>query len=430
MKKSSKETTFLMLLVLLISSIPLLIQTSQATNTDNNTFSVMQISDTQHLATVSPTLYNDTTAWIVNNSATYNLKMVIHTGDFIDAFYAPPVTAYNATQKDQEWAVANASMGKLLAADIPYCWCAGNHDQTPYGNSSGTIGSGINYLAFNTTYMQSKPYWVSDIFGSKNTAVKFSVSNYKFLVINIENLANSSAIDWMKNLLDRNTDSNVIVATHDYLYPDGSYDNATVAVSNWTQGLKTTLDAYPNVFLALSGHNHGYNMTNSGNRNEVLFDLQDADNYTGAAAVRIYTFNLINKQVNATTYCLNTKTWLTDTYSQFSFNITLQQIVTPSPIPTSIPTSTPTTPTIPPVTSKPTQTITPTPRPTQNPTPTPTPTALPNPTSMPSATPAHTPSPTATNPEFSLSTNIIYALAAFVIVILIVAGALQLVKRR
>ena len=109
--------TLILAFVLLITTVPNLNTQPQVSAAVNDpTFSIMQISDTQHLAFLNPTLYNDTTSWIVNNSASYNLKMVIHTGDFVNAFTTPPLTIYNNTQMAQEWVVANAAMSKLLNA--------------------------------------------------------------------------------------------------------------------------------------------------------------------------------------------------------------------------------------------------------------------------------------------------------------------------
>jgi len=330
-KLKRKILVFTLLLLLISALVPTTISMFVATSTPpadikldtmsdslNSTFSIMQISDTQHLAMLSPALYNDTTSWIVNNSANYNLQMVIHTGDFIDAFSAAPLTIYNDSQKNQEWAVANTSISKLLNAGIPYCWCVGNHDQTPFSNSNGT-SIAANYTAFNTTYLSSKSYWAGDTYDSKNTAVKFTVKNYPFLIIDLEYLANNSVLAWMKGLLDKSTNVNVIIATHGYLDSNGKYDASSATVGAWTKNFKTTLDNYPNVFLALCGHNHGWNMTKSGNRQEILFDFQEENNLTGAAVARIYTFNLTNKQVYAQTYCIDNRTWLTDAYNQFSF---------------------------------------------------------------------------------------------------------------
>jgi hypothetical protein len=151
------------------------------------------MSDTQFLSAYFPMLFDNLTNWIVNNSEVYNLKMVIHTGDLV----------FNQTSP-LEWSHANASMSKLLNAGIPYCWDAGNNDQIPVNDPNGTALA-ANYLAFNTTNMRAKSYWVDDILDAKNTAVKFTSDGYIFLIINIEYIANNTVLEWMKNLLNINS---------------------------------------------------------------------------------------------------------------------------------------------------------------------------------------------------------------------------------
>lgn len=321
--------TLFLALSIALSALPTMVQRIQAASPSNETtFSIMQISDMQHLAYLNPQLYTDTASWIVNNSANHNLKMVVYTGDFVDAFVTnpppPPMVMYNASQLAQEWAVANAAMSKLLDANIPYCWDAGNHDQTPWGNPDGlSVLSG--YMALNASYMRSKPYWVSDIFDSKNTAAKFTFNNYLFMIINLEYRANNSVISWMRALLDENPAANVIVATHGYLNAKAGYGSTNPLIGDseitWAQAFKETLDSYPNIFLALCGHISGANTTRVGNRQEILFCPQDVNNQLGSASVRIYSFNPTSKTVNASTYSVDTKTWRTDASNQFDFGI-------------------------------------------------------------------------------------------------------------
>jgi hypothetical protein len=74
-------------------------------------------------------------------------------------------------------------------------------------------------------------------------------------------------------------------------------------------------------------------MTRVGKREEVFFDRQSATTtagQTGAAAVRIYTFDMTSKQVNTTTYSLDTQSWLTTATNQFSFSV---DSLTPLPPP-------------------------------------------------------------------------------------------------
>jgi pimeloyl-ACP methyl ester carboxylesterase/predicted MPP superfamily phosphohydrolase len=299
------------------------IKTTQAA-VDPNSFSIMQISDTQFLSASFPQLFKDTTNWIGNNAGSYNLKMVIHTGDLVDNINGTTGTYSDPVQ----WATANASMSLLLNAGIPYCWDAGNHDQIPWNDANGTwLGS--SYAALNATNMRSKPYWVSDAVDSKNTATQFSYNGYRFLIINLEYMASNSTISWMKTLLDNNKGANVIIAAHTYLNKADGYGFASAGLPGevaWCTNLKAVLDGYPNVFLTLSGHDPTgtANMTRVGNREEIFFNRQSATTaagQTGAAAVRIYTFNLTSKQVSTTTYSLDTQTWLTTAANQFSFSV-------------------------------------------------------------------------------------------------------------
>jgi hypothetical protein len=311
----------------IIAINPILIPSSQAQSQGGDTFSIMQISDTQFLAGSFPQLFNDTTSWIVNNTAAYNLKMVIHTGDIVDNINATP----SAISDPVQWDNANSSMSKLLSAGIPYCWDAGNHDQIPWNSPTGTwLGS--SYAAFNATNMQSNTYWVSDAVDSKNTAVKFSYNGYNFLIINVEYMASNSTIAWMKNLLDINKGANVIIAAHTYLNKAGTYGVSSPGLPGevaWCNSFKSTLDGYPNIFMTLSGHDPtgSANTTRIGNRQEIFFNRQvivTSAGQTGAAAVRIYTFNLTSKTVDTKTYSQDTKAFLVDPFNQFTFNAALK----------------------------------------------------------------------------------------------------------
>ena len=326
----------LLLLILTITVVPGFNQKTQAAAdpVSDNAFSIIQISDTQFLSAYFPTLFDNLTNWIVNNSQAYNLKMVVHTGDIVNNQTSP-----------FEWSNANASMSTLLNAGIPYCWDAGNNDQIPLNSPNGTALAS-NYLAFNTTNMRSKSYWVDDIYDAKNTAVKFTSNGFTFLIINIEYVANNTVLEWMTNLININNGSNVIIATHSYLNDTAGYGFTALNESAWVSNFKTLLGNYSNIFLTLSGHDvygYGANMTRVGNREEVFFNRQNLNNYAGAAAVRIYSFNLTSMQVNASTYAVDTQTWLTDPYNQFSFNVTLNSDPTPTPTPTPQATAQPTT---------------------------------------------------------------------------------------
>ncbi len=294
-------------------------------------FSIMQITDTQFLASTYPNLDNQLSTWIVNNNATYNLKMVVDTGDLTDQYY-------NGSQ----WRNANASMTILMNNGIPYTWCAGNHDQNGFSDpNSGWVGN--QYVAFNPATFQGNSYWVSDSIQGKSTAVKFSANGYNFLIINLESQANATTIAWMTNLLNTYSSQgyNIIVATHAYLdSPSMTFDNGLPGSPTWEQNLQTLLNKYTNVFMTLNGHTDVdptmdvHNVVNG--REQIEFDRQTTENQKGACSVRIYSFDLNNQKVEVSTYSVWDSTWLTESQDAFSFSTTLTSTPIVSVTPTNV----------------------------------------------------------------------------------------------
>ena len=331
--KAKRCLTVLIVLGLLAYNLNLLIPLAESAvsidTVNDSYFSIMQITDTQYLSWLNPRLYYNTTQWIVDNSQQYNLKMVVHTGDLVDT-----------PTHISEWEVANTAMMTLYDNGIPYCWAAGNHDQLPPNETanlwlgdSNTDWLGSQYPALNHTLMRKQTWWLSDVFNGKNTAVNFNYYGYRFLIINVEFLANSSTLEWMQTLIKNNPNAKIIVATHDYLNMTGGYGTRSISNSGildytWGNDFKKILDQYPNVFMTISAHiqsrTTGANNKHIGTREEVFFNRQELNNQLGAASVRIYSFNLTNSQVSVSTFAVDLQTWLTDNQNQFSFSINLQ----------------------------------------------------------------------------------------------------------
>lgn len=272
------------------------------------TFSLVWITDTQYLSQNYPVEFDRACQWAVDNKDVYNIRMVVHTGDIV-----------NTGTDLNQWANANRSLGILLDNAIPYCWDAGNHDQT-----SGSW-AGKNFAAFTATLMESKPYWESDCLDGKNTATSFNVFGEVFMIVNIEYHANSTVIQWLTNILDTHANAHVILATHAYLNESCGY-----GVDGWASGLRDSVLAnHSNVFMTLSGHYHSSSTTNRttvGNRQELFFDFQDQDGQKGGAALRILTFDLTQPKVEIKTYKPYKDQFLTDSNNQFSLNLHFEAI--------------------------------------------------------------------------------------------------------
>jgi hypothetical protein len=76
---TQNRNVFLLLFALLISCefVPLVLATE-------STFSVIWTTDTQFLSQTYPSDFDNTCNWIIGNKDTYNIKMVVHTGDIVN----------------------------------------------------------------------------------------------------------------------------------------------------------------------------------------------------------------------------------------------------------------------------------------------------------------------------------------------------------
>jgi len=331
--------------------------TSHETQVPPNTFSIFWMTDTQFLSESNPALYRMTTKWIVDNWSAYNGKLVVHTGDIVE-------TGATAV----EWQNANEAMSILSKNNIPYSWCAGNHDDLVGGETeSGWMGN-VWAPAFDPNTMKPKvnalgyTTWASDFHDGMNTAVTFSANGWNFLVINVEFNGDSTAVDWVGSLLDDPlyADYKVIIAPHAYMDAFGDIHDPRwgPTLSDFVNGLQAVMDAHSsNVFLTLNGHfatDQGYNTaTPINNRNQLMFDRHDctddpsspsgrgidvSDSTTpdsdkvGGSTLMILTFDTEKNQISTKTYDVYTGKWRTNAYEQYTIPMFFGQQVAPVPI--------------------------------------------------------------------------------------------------
>ena len=311
-----------------------------------STFSVFWITDTQFLSETNPAIYNSLTNWIVENWDTYNAKFVIHTGDIVQD-----------GNVQAEWENADQAMGTLLENNIPYTWCAGNHDDLVGSDAtSGWMGN-VWTTAFDPSHvsntMNAIPYttWAGDYHDGMNTAATFTVQGLNFLVVNIEWNAQTDALQWVEDLLDNPAYANyyVIIAPHAYIDAFGAtvLSSNNIDLTDFVTQLTEIMDNHSsNVFLTLNGHyatDCGFNTPSPINdRSELMFDRQDstdlpgdptgrgADPSTsttpdsaklGGSTVTILTFDVGNNEILVTTYDVSQDKWRSDAYEQYSVNL-------------------------------------------------------------------------------------------------------------
>jgi len=261
-------------------------------------FTVTHISDTQALSQSNS--WGDFTTWIASFVDNFNIKMLVHTGDIVENYYV-----------NSEWEIANSSMGVLADSGIPYCWCAGNHEGFTVEEY---IGNG--YACFNASTFETQDYWL-DSLNDMSTAVNFTHGGHKFIIVDVYWHGDASVISWLTTILESNTDSNIIVATHSYVSITGGY-NCVGGGDTWELAFKDLLDNYSNVIFTLSGHDPGVYTRVDGNREEMLFNYQPE-----ARVARFLTFDVENEKVYVYTYDQLNGELLTEECNKFSFDVDL-----------------------------------------------------------------------------------------------------------
>ena len=177
--------------------------------------------------------------WIVENREEKKIAYTIGLGDITDV------------NRPDEWDRAVQGYGKLDAADMPYTALRGNHDR---------------HDLFDQTF--DKDAYTSHLYGSyggtlANTYRKINVQGNLYLIITLDFGARDDVLEWASEIIEKNPDYNVIIATHAYLYPDGttidkddSYapTNTDPKNNNGDDIWEKLVRRHENISLVLCGH--------------------------------------------------------------------------------------------------------------------------------------------------------------------------------
>ena len=273
-------------------------------------FTVFVYPDTQsHVDSASEAvIFNTMSQYVVAKQAEFNVAFATHVGDIV-------MTANNET----EWQRADAAMDILDPAGVPYSVGPGNHDD-------GGFTGGTTYYPdyFGTSRFSGKP-WYGGAYDSDNfnNYSLFSASGMDFIVINLQYNSTSEHWDWADALLKANPGRRGIVAQHNILNVDNSWQSTA------SQNLYNALQDNPNLFLMLCGHMHSgsdgsaYRLETRTGMDPVhilLTDYQDYNSSGNTGYMRILTFKPATDEIYAQIYSPYVDAYLNSAsnYEQFT----------------------------------------------------------------------------------------------------------------
>jgi hypothetical protein len=275
-------------------------------------FTIIVLPDTQNYSTSYPGIFASQTQWIVSNRVAENIVYVAHEGDIVN-------NAGSATEYDN----ADAAMDLLenpittgLPDGIPYGVVPGNHDDPT-----------TNYnLYFGVSRFNGRSYYGGGYNGNNDSNYTlFSAGGMDFIVINLEyNSPPAGLLDWADGLLKTHSNRRAIVVSHSIVSLSGNF-------SSWGGQIYEALKDNPNLFLTLSGHEHG-----EARRTDVYTDvdnneytvhslLADYQSYTngGNGYLRILRFSPANDEIYVYTYSPYLNQYEIDASSEFTIPYTM-----------------------------------------------------------------------------------------------------------
>jgi hypothetical protein len=304
---------------------------------DADSFSIVELPDTQYYSQRLPSAYLSQTQWIVQHAREFNIQMVIGLGDIVD----------NGTVISQ-WHNAIAALGKLKEAKIPYFLAIGNHDYNPpfVSATPQARGAGNFNLFVGPGFYQGEPTYGGSMEpgSNENFYGTLKAGGRDYLVLILEFSPRDAALEWASQVVEAHPNHDVIVAMHSYLFTDNTRITECANYNKRTYGLSKDNDGeevwskfaikYPNIRFILAGHipeggvGRRFDVGLHGNLvNEILSDYQNEPN-AGDGWLRVMTVHPASNRVDVKTYSpylashpeMHASVYKTDSQNQFSLD--------------------------------------------------------------------------------------------------------------
>jgi len=296
----------------------LLLATGGLAQTATDDFTVILLPDTQEYTQYYPQIFPAQTQWIAAQQQARNIQLVIGLGDIV-----------NDGNSDAQWQNADTAMRTIDQAGIPYAMAIGNHD---YDNQAPVARTATKFNQYFGPQRYAGYSWYGGATypqgSNENFYTTVTMGGRTFLVLVLEFVPRDAVLDWARQVMQANTDKEVLLVTHSYMYGDSTRvdqcDNNDLTRDNdgeetWTK----FASQYPNISLVVSGHitqPTGKRVDVGANGNlvgQMLSNYQAAKN-GGNGYLRILTFHPLTNTIDVQTYSPYDNTNLTDSGNQFT----------------------------------------------------------------------------------------------------------------
>lgn len=267
-------------------------------------FSLIVVPDTQRYTAYFPYLLRTQFRWIRDAVGPLNAKYLVHVGDVVE------------TGAESEWLLADEAFS-MIDGVVPYTVVPGNHDIDQRQPEPRTHRATNFNAVFSPKRFEGRS-WYGGHKGvtGDNSFGYFMAGGQSFMVLGLEFGPTDDTLEWARTLCS-NTESKVIIVTHNYMYDDdtrvGDNDlyNPHGLNPQWNDGeqmWEKLVRRCDNVVMVLSGHIKGkgvgklISQTNGGTPVlQMLANYQFMD-HGGEAWLRVLRFSPREKTLDVFTY--------------------------------------------------------------------------------------------------------------------------------
>lgn len=242
---------------------------------DSYDFSIAWMSDSQYLSedhaagkTRFGHAYRSMTGWIAKNAERRKIVYAAHTGDIINNWNNNDDSSSYESAARKEFRFARRTMDVLADSGVPFGVTPGNHDERRGGSSElynqyfppsyfdaaeESAGTGEDRKGY-----FGGPWRAGD---NENHYDLIEAGGERLILVYVGFNAHGDEIQWANDVLARYPDRRAVVLTHSYLKPsDAANGRGGARTGEHGDGralFQRVVRPNDNVFLVLSGHEHG-----------------------------------------------------------------------------------------------------------------------------------------------------------------------------
>ncbi|MBB5353483.1 hypothetical protein HNR46_003744 [Haloferula luteola] len=170
-----------------------------------DSWTIAVIPDTQYYirSAEDAPLFTEITEWLVEHRMKYNIELMLHVGDIVDA---------NTTE---QWERAKKSL-KVLDGKIPYVLAVGNHD---LGKNSSDRSTMLNdYFKISDNRLNERIFGGAFEEGKlENAWYQFAHGGREYVIFSLEFGPRKEVVDWAEGVAQKHPDESYILVTHEFI---------------------------------------------------------------------------------------------------------------------------------------------------------------------------------------------------------------------